>query len=450
MNKKRILVLILAIALFVTQTVYAASDTIVGIVTISTQEYYSTAFEILELVNKEREKEGVHPLAMDKELLEAAMLRANELGIYYDHVRPTNQQCFTACSKMIGENIAYGRTSASEIMQDWMNSEGHRSNILDKSYNSIGIGAVKIDGVMYWTQCFGMDEADIASKTDYIDHTSNREIQFDPEFEALDFWIQLDKDTLKIGETAYLDFYFNNGVSTLLIKPEFLKYQSSDERIFTVENGTIHAIKSGNAKLTIYLPKSPEISFEHTITVTGNSESTQKNPFTDVKKSDYYYDAVLWAYENGITSGTDATHFSPERTCTRAQVATFLWRTKGEPKPSAKNNPFVDVKESDYYYDAVLWAYENGITSGIDATHFAPDNTVERGQFVTFLWRAEGQPNASIDNPFEDVSENQYYTTAVLWAYENGITSGVDSSHFAPRDGCTRGQVAAFLYRAYH
>lgn len=176
----------------------------------------------------------------------------------------------------------------------------------------------------------------------------------------------------------------------------------------------------------------------------------QGNPFVDVSEGDYYYDAVLWAYNNGITSGTDATHFSPGDSCSRAQVVTFLWRTMGEPEPETTKNPFVDVSEETYYYKAVLWAVEQGITTGTDKTHFAPGNSVTRSQFVTFFHRNEGEPKPeSNENPFVDVSENEYYYDAVIWAYENGITTGTDETHFSPDKTCTRGQVVAFLYRTY-
>ena len=174
-----------------------------------------------------------------------------------------------------------------------------------------------------------------------------------------------------------------------------------------------------------------------------------KNPFVDITDSNYYYDAVLWALDKNITQGKDATHFQPTAECTRAQVVTFLWRSQGCPEPKTTKNPFVDVPDGTYYTKAVLWALENGITAGKDATHFQPDVTVNRSQFVTFLWRAEGQPKPSIKNPFVDVPNGTYYTDAVLWAFENGITSGKDATHFQPTSGCQRCQVVTFLYRAY-
>ena len=173
------------------------------------------------------------------------------------------------------------------------------------------------------------------------------------------------------------------------------------------------------------------------------------NPFVDVKETDYFYDAVLWAVGCGITKGTDATHFSPNAGCTRGQVVTFLWRAAGSPEPAGTENPFKDVKETDYFYDAVLWAVENGVTAGTTKTTFSPDSTCTRGQIVTFLWRADGSPSPKgSSNPFVDVKESDYFYAAVLWAVENGVTAGTGKTTFSPNDTCTRGQVVTFLYRA--
>ncbi|MBQ6431864.1 MAG: S-layer homology domain-containing protein, partial [Oscillospiraceae bacterium] len=172
------------------------------------------------------------------------------------------------------------------------------------------------------------------------------------------------------------------------------------------------------------------------------------NPFTDVKDSDYFYDAVLWAFNNGVTTGLDDTHFGPYATCTRGQIVTFLWRALGEPAPTITKNPFVDVKESDYYYKAVLWAYENGVTTGTDATHFAPGDFCKREHAVAFLYRAAGKPAyTNKTNPFTDVSSSAYYYDAVLWAVEKNITKGIDATHFGPSNSCQRCQIVTFLYR---
>ena len=172
------------------------------------------------------------------------------------------------------------------------------------------------------------------------------------------------------------------------------------------------------------------------------------NPFVDVSGGAYYEDAVLWAVREGITSGTTATTFSPGASCTRAQMVTFLWRAAGSPKASG-SNPFRDVSADTYYYDAVLWAVENGITSGISADAFAPDAMVTRAQTVTFLYRAAGSPAAAPGSSFSDVSSDAYYADAVSWAVEKGITSGTAAAAFSPDADCTRAQIVTFLYRQY-
>ena len=164
-----------------------------------------------------------------------------------------------------------------------------------------------------------------------------------------------------------------------------------------------------------------------------------------------YHDSVLWAYchEPQITSGYDDGSFRPDQVCTRAQVVTFLWRAAGEPEPNLKLNPFRDVSESAYYYKAVLWALENGVTTGNSASTFNPNGECTRAQVVTFLWRAAGEPEpSSTANPFRDVSSSAYYCKAVLWALENGITTGNTSTTFNPTGKCTRAHVVTFLSRA--
>ena len=174
----------------------------------------------------------------------------------------------------------------------------------------------------------------------------------------------------------------------------------------------------------------------------------QPLPFTDVPSGAYYYDAVRWAVENNVTSGTSATTFSPNADCTRAQVVTFLWRAAGSPNPKSTYNPFSDVKSGAYYYKAVLWAVENKITAGTSATTFSPDASCTRAQVVTFLWRYEGEPAPSSSiNPFKDVKSGSYYYTAVLWAVGKKVTSGTSSNTFSPDATCTRAQVVTFLYR---
>lgn len=191
-------------------------------------------------------------------------------------------------------------------------------------------------------------------------------------------------------------------------------------------------------------------AFETQIKRVATPKLERSNPFVDIAKGTYYYDPVLWAvnHEPQITNGTSATTFSPDAGCTRAQVVTFLWRAAGMPEPTSTNNPFKDVKVGTYYYKAVLWAVEKNITTGTSTTTFSPEDTCTRGQIVTFLWRYEGKPAPiSSGNPFKDVKSGRYYYNAVLWAVGVKVTSGTSTTTFSPEDTCTRAQVVTFLYR---
>lgn len=173
----------------------------------------------------------------------------------------------------------------------------------------------------------------------------------------------------------------------------------------------------------------------------------QTGVFVDVATGSYYEDAVDWAVENGITKGTDDTHFSPDGICTRAQAVTFLWRAAGSPASKTSTMPFTDVPVGSYYYDAVLWAVENGITKGTSDTTFSPNMTCSRAQIVAFLWRSEKSPAAGTANPFADVKSDAYYADAVLWAVKENITKGTTSTTFSPNVDCTRAQIVTFLWR---
>ena len=173
----------------------------------------------------------------------------------------------------------------------------------------------------------------------------------------------------------------------------------------------------------------------------------QTGVFVDVATGSYYEAAVDWAVENGITTGVSANRFDPNGVCTRAQAVTFLWRAAGSPAPRSRTMPFTDVPAGSYYYDAVLWAVENGITKGTSDTRFSPDNTCTRAQIVAFLWRSEKSPAAGSRNPFADVKSTAYYADAVLWAVREDITKGTTSTTFSPDADCTRAQIVTFLWR---
>ena len=217
-----------------------------------------------------------------------------------------------------------------------------------------------------------------------------------------------------------------------------------DELIVTDSDGDEISVRDrGNGKYIFTMPRG-RVTVEATFVEIA--EEPTLLTFTDVSESAYYYDAVAWAVENGVTSGTSATTFSPDASCTRAQMVTFLWRAAGSPEPESTVNPFTDVSASAYYYDAVLWAVEQGITNGTSATTFGPDATVTRGQTVTFLWRYDGSTAVS-GSGFADVASDAYYADAVAWAASEGITSGTSATTFSPDNDCTRAQIVTFLYR---
>ena len=210
------------------------------------------------------------------------------------------------------------------------------------------------------------------------------------------------------------------------------------------KNGKELKLTEKNGKYTFTMPAG-----KVEVKVTFMDDNTMLNYFVDVKAGDYFYDAVKWAAEKGITSGTDATHFGPNAACTRAQIVTFLWRAAGSPEPKGAASGMTDVVSGSYYEKAVAWAIENGITTGTTTTTFSPDVTCTRAQAVTFLARALKAKAASAAE-FSDVPTGSYFADAVAWAAANGVTEGIGGGLFGSDNDCTRGQIVTFLYRAYN
>ena len=219
-----------------------------------------------------------------------------------------------------------------------------------------------------------------------------------------------------------------------------------DNLTVTDTNGKEIAVSEKSGKYAFTMPGSA-------VTVDAAFAEVEKEPtapetsFSDVAADAYYAAAVDWAVESGITKGTTDTTFTPNATCTRAQTVTFLWRAAGSPAPKSAENPFTDVAAGAYYYDAVLWAVEQGITKGTTDTTFSPNQTVTRAQTVTFLWRSAGAAAATGTNPFTDVAAGAYYADATLWAVSEGVTNGTTATTFSPDQGCTRAQIVTMLYR---
>ena len=226
---------------------------------------------------------------------------------------------------------------------------------------------------------------------------------------------------------------------TITIKPN-MGYEVDKFTVTDQSGNRLSLTDKGNGQYTFTMPAGQ-------VSVDATFAKVETINFHDVKQSDYYYDAVKWAVEKGITEGTSAGTFSPNASCTRAQMVTFLWRAAGSLAPKSKTNPFQDISSADYFYNAVLWAMENGITTGTGADAFSPNAKVSRAQTVTFLYRAAASPTSG-SSSFGDVSGDAYYAKAVAWANENGITSGTGNGKFSPNADCTRAQIVTLLYRA--
>ncbi len=260
------------------------------------------------------------------------------------------------------------------------------------------------------------------------------------------------------GTSGYLDYFLDEETQDWA---QYYRYSINPEFKATLKDGTVmddfeylginyyldtETDQSGENPWTVgnqYTVKATLFDLETTFKVT-----IVPSPFTDVVKDSYYEDAVAWAMDWGITTGTTETTFDPGKACSRAQIVTFLWRTAGCPEPENTTMPFTDVKEGAYYYDAVLWAVENGITTGKNATTFAPGETCNRAQIVTFLWRYNNERQVKNSDVFTDVKADAYYAEAVYWAAKEGITTGTSASLFSPSKACSRAQIVTFLYRS--
>ncbi len=194
--------------------------------------------------------------------------------------------------------------------------------------------------------------------------------------------------------------------------------------------------------------KITKVELSSSKTIYAGWKEAEESPFIDVLPDNYYYDAVMWAVKNKVTNGTSDTTFGSEGICTRAQAVTFLWRAVGSPEPETDSMPFTDVETGSYYYDAVLWAVENDITKGTSDTEFSPDETCSRAQIMTFLWRSQENPAAGDVNPFTDVKADAYYAEAVMWAVKENVTKGTTDTTFSPDSDCTRAQIVTFIWRS--
>ena len=334
----------------------------------------------------------------------ACDIREKEIETSFSHTRPNGEKPFTAIpSDFIysgaGENIADGQRTPAQVVKEWMESPGHRANIMNPEYDYIGVG---FNANIYgWVQLF-------AGGKDIKSVNTNAPSTYVPESEITKYYIAVQTSD---GYLSYLPCDYGS------MKQNGDKYYPR--------------LNANN------LP-------EFTKNQKNEIPASVTSAFADVAVNVWYAQAVNWAVEKGITTGTTPTTFSPDNTCTRAQILTFLWRAVGSPKMSG-SNPFSDVKSSDYFYDAALWASNKGMVSG---TTFAPNTPCTRSATVVYLWKNAGSPSVSYKGNFTDVQGTSEYATAVAWAVEEGVTTGTTPTTFSPDTPCTRAQIVTFLQRA--
>lgn len=401
---------------------------------------YQKANEVLTIVNKERANNGLSALKMDRSLLETAMQRAAESSIYWNHIRPDGSYCFTANSKMTRENIAYGAWTAEQVMNMWMNSSGHKANILSSDSKSIGIGCFNYNGVNYWVQCFGEDEAEGTTITENKNATSKINIEAD----YVDLRLERSSMELKIGESQYNvieNYECSYGLQLVKLNADSAIWKSSNEKIATVDDyGNVKGITPGKVTISAIIGEM-ELTYEVTI----------KLPFDDVNENDWFYNAVKYVYQHKTMSGTTSTTFAPNSKLTRGMLVTILHNMEGKPKVTGTSK-FADVQNKNmYYYNAVLWASSNKIVNGYSNGKFGADDNITREQLAVMLsnyCKYKGKYKATNANysKFSDSGKiSGYARIGMNWAIANNIVNG-SNEKLNPQGTANRAEAAAMIY----
>ena len=400
---------------------------------------YQKANEVLTIVNKERANNGLSALKMDRSLLETAMQRAAESSIYWDHIRPDGSYCFTANSKMTRENIAYGAWTAEQVMNMWMNSSGHKANILSSDSKSIGIGCFNYNGVNYWIQCFGEDEAEGTTITENKNATSKISIEAD----YVDLRLERSSMELKIGESQYNvieNYECSYGLQLVKLNADSAIWKSSNEKIATVDDyGNVKGITHGKVTISAIIGEM-ELTYEVTI----------KLPFDDVNENDWFYNAVKYTYCNKIMSGLNGNTFSPNTKVTRGMLVTILYNLEGHPSITGTSK-FADVQNKNiYFYNAVVWASNNNVVSGYANGKFGPDDNITREQLATILYnycRYKGKYK-TVHADYSKFTDNNkisdFAKWGMNWAVGNQIVNG-SNGKLNPQGTATRAEAAAMI-----
>ena len=400
---------------------------------------YQKANEVLKIVNKERANNGLSALKMDRSLLETAMQRAAESSIYWDHIRPDGSYCFTANSKMTRENIAYGAWTAEQVMNMWMNSSGHKANILSSDSKSIGIGCFNYNGVNYWVQCFGENEAEGTTITENKNATSKINIEAD----YVDLRLERSSMELKIGESQYNvieNYECSYGLQLVKLNADSAIWKSSNEKIATVDDyGNVKGITPGKVTISAIIGEM-ELTYEVTI----------KLPFDDVNENDWFYNAVKYTYCNKIMSGLNGNTFSPNTKVTRGMLVTILYNLEGHPSIIGTSK-FADVQNKNiYFYNAVVWASNNNVVSGYANGKFGPDDNITREQLATILYnycRYKGKYK-TVHADYSKFTDNNkisdFAKWGMNWAVGNQIVNG-SNGKLNPQGTATRAEAAAMI-----
>ena len=404
------------------------------------KQNYDYAYKVLEIVNQERKKVGAKPLKMDESLLNSAMERAAETSMYFDHTRPNSTDCYSINEKMNGENIAAGTSTPEAAMQLWMSSSGHKANILRTSFNSIGIGYIQVDGTSYWVQCFGTGEAEEPKNKPSGTFTKTYKIQTVEDYISLRFSNNSNVN-LKIGEQTSKELENYNTWVYSNIEGNSVKWTSSNTKVANVDNyGKVSAVGIGNSTITAQIG-SKSISYNVNVLL----------PFIDVKKGDWYYNAVEYTYKNGIIMGATDTEFRPTKNITRGMIVTILWRMEGKPKVTGIED-FPDVT-GQYYYKAVRWAAKNKIVSGYNNGKFGPNDNITREQLATILCNYAKYKGKNVNKTVDTSKYKDWYKVtgyarpAMSWAVSTGVITGkYNGTRVDPQGTASRAEAAGMIY----
>lgn len=442
---------------------------------------YDYAAEVLELINKERAAAGLDPVSYNETLASHAQQRAAEIDVLFAHDRPNGRgfvDCLLSISAGFGENIAGGFISPEDVMEGWMNSPGHRSNILDSKWTSVGIGCYYYDGSYRWVQIFSDMEPSGTASTGVVQATSCVTVSTDAfsvatqqlEYAYLNrdlatpyYVSKPDELHRQVGDLCRPDVLFWHKDDAFLAPEDMVQWESADPTIARCTEEGIVCLHSGTTTLTATFG-----SLVQTFTLEVSSASVPEDcdggplcpgfQFLDMPAASYWsHQGIDFALANGLFQGVSSTMFEPETPMTRAMLVTVLWRLAGEPACGA-DNPYVDVRYDFWYTEPIIWAFENNIVNGVGHGYFEPDESITREQLATILYRYANYIGCE-EFIYVDLGSYPDCTSIKSWAYDafswanaTGLITGTtfpgsSERWLDPQGNATRAQVATILMR---